>query len=263
MKYPEDFLNRIVCGDSLSLLRSIPENSIDFMLTSPPYDDLRTYKGFSLNLDLLGHQIYRILKPNGIAVLVMQDRTKNWGKSLTTFKTIINWCDLGFSLFECPIYSRKGNPGAWWTKRFRVDHEYIPIFVKGTKPRYFNKSHMMVKSKHAGKSWTGTQRLSSGKLVPRTGKVRNTKCRGTIWKYTTSNSEGNKTKSLHPATFPDNLAQDIILCFSQIGDIVLDPLVGSGTTAVLAKKNNRQFIGIDISKEYCSIARQRLANETS
>ncbi len=245
----------------MSILNDIPNNSIDLVLTSPPYDDMRTYKGFLLDLDSLGQQIYRVLKPSAIAVLIMQDRTKNWGKTLTTFKTIVSWCDLGFSLFECPIYHRKGNPGAWWSKRFRVDHEYIPIFVKGTKPKYFDKRHLMVKSKHAGELWTGTQRLSSGKTVRRTGQTKDTKCRGTIWSYITSNAEGNRIKSEHPATFPDRLAQDIILCFSRVNDIVLDPLIGSGTVAVMSKKNNRQFIGIDISMEYCIIARQRLKEE--
>ncbi|MCC6550548.1 MAG: site-specific DNA-methyltransferase, partial [Ignavibacteriaceae bacterium] len=118
------------------MLKSFPENSIDLVVTSPPYDKIRDYKG-ELNFDLhkTGEQIYRILKPGGIAVLVTQDQTKNFGKSLTSFKTIIDWCDtIGFKLFETVIYRKHGPEGAWWSQRFRVDNEYMPNFLKGEKP---------------------------------------------------------------------------------------------------------------------------------
>jgi site-specific DNA-methyltransferase (adenine-specific) len=89
------------------------------------------------------------------------------------------------------------------------------------------------------------------------------KCRGTVWRYSTSNSEGNRLKLQHPATFPDKLAEDLILCFSKPNELVFDPMCGSGTTCVMAKKNNRNFIGIDIAEEYCQIARKRLEDETN
>ena len=120
----------------------------------------------------------------------------------------------------------------------------------------------MVPSKHAGKTYSGTDRLTNGgfKQIEQ-GQVNPMKCRGTIWKYSTSNTEGNRLKLKHPATFPDKLAEDIILCFSKPGHIVLDPTCGSGTTCVTATKNLRNYIGIDISEEYCEIARKRLTEE--
>lgn len=89
------------------------------------------------------------------------------------------------------------------------------------------------------------------------------KCRGTVWRYATSNTEGNKTKLLHPATYPDKLAEDLILCFSQPGDLVLDPMMGSGTTCVMAARNSRRYLGIDISEEYREVACRRIAQEVS
>ena len=85
------------------------------------------------------------------------------------------------------------------------------------------------------------------------------KCRGTVWNYSTSNSEGNRLKLKHPATFPDKLAEDLILCFSKAGDVVLDPMCGSGTTCVMAMQTDRLYVGIDVSAEYCGIARRRLS----
>lgn len=122
----------------------------------------------------------------------------------------------------------------------------------------------MVPSKHAGKMYSGTDRLTNGGFKEITPKeVNPMKCRGTVWRYSTSNTEGNRTKLLHPATYPDRLAEDIVLCFSDPGDLILDPTAGSGTTCVMAAKNHRRYIGIDISEEYCEIARCRLRQEVT
>ncbi len=264
LKWPEDFLNRIIAEDCNIALNDIPANSIDLTVTSPPYDNVRDYDNdWYLNLRDLGDDLYRITKPGGIVSLVINDSTKNFRKSLTSFRTVMQWCDdSGFGLFETIIYSRHGKPGAWWSTRFRVDHEYIFIFLKGPRPRYFNKEPLKIEAKHAGKTWCGTQRLTSGELVEIEKTVQKPlKCRGTIWHYNTSNTEGNKMKMEHPATFPDSLAWDLIQCFSQPLDIVLDPLAGSGTTLVMAAKLGRNFIGIDASEKYCEIAKKRLVQE--
>jgi site-specific DNA-methyltransferase (adenine-specific) len=171
---------------------------------------------------------------------------------------------VGWRLFETVIYKRDGNPGAWWNQRFRVDHEYILIFFKGVKPKSFHKEHLMVPSKHAGKSYSGTDRLTNGgfKIIEKKT-VNPLKCRGTVWQYSTSNTEGNRLKLQHPATYPDKLAGDLILCFSEPDGLVLDPMCGSGTTCVAAKQSGRQFIGIEISEEYCRIAQERLKKEVT
>lgn len=256
-------LNKIICGDAVEVMKKFPDNSIDIIVTSPPYDGIRDYKGFSFNLHAAGKEIYRILKEGGIAVMVIQDQTKNFGKSLTSFKTIVDWCDnVGFKLFETTIYRKYGAEGAWWSKRFRVDHEYMPIFLKGDKPQYFNKEHLKIPSKHGGKTLTGGgTRLTNGiRINTKPIKINPMKCRGTIWEYMTA-GDGSRLKHQHPATFPNQLPYDFIECFCPNGGIVLDPFVGSGTTVVAARNLGRKYIGIDIAKEYCKIAEQRIRQE--
>lgn len=260
-----EFENKIVCQNNVEFLKKLPENCIDLVVTSPPYDNIRDYEGFSMNLPLLGKELFRVLKEGGMAVMVIQDGTKNFAKSLTTFRTIIDWCDnSGFKLFETVLYSKHGTPGAWWTKRFRVDHEYIPIFLKGKRPGFFTKEHLMVDSKHGGKTMTGgATRLTNGKTLDSTKIYINPKkCRGTIWEYKTC-GDGTKLKHEHPATFPDKLPMDFIECFCPPDGIVLDPFNGSGTTCVAAAKLKRRYIGIDISEKYCDIAEKRIEQEVN
>jgi len=256
----------IVQGDCLKVLARIPDDAIDLTVCSPPYDTLRSYHGdWSLDLPALGQALYRVTRIGGAAIVVIGDGTKNFAKSLTTARLTLDWCDtVGWRLFEQCLYHRDGNPGAWWSKRFRVDHKSILIFFKGNRPKTFDKTSLMVPSKHAGKSFAGTDRQTNGSLKPITPKIVNpAKCRGTVWHYAASNTEGNRIKKQHPATFPDKLALDLIHCFSQEGDVVLDPFAGSGTTCVMAALAGRQFIGIDVSDQYCEIARQRLRTEAS
>ena len=151
-------LNKVLHGSAESVLKSFPSNSVDMVVTSPPYDSIREYNGFHFDLHKIGKEIYRVLKDGGVAVMVIQDQTKNFGKTLTSFKTVIDWCDnVGFKLFECNIYKKYGAEGAWWNKRFRVDHEYLPIFLKGDRPAFFEKESIKIPSKHGGKNndWRG------------------------------------------------------------------------------------------------------------
>ena len=264
-KYSELPLNKILCGDAVEVLKKIPSNSIDLVVTSPPYDDIRTYNGFSLNLPAIGKELNRILKDGSIAAMVIQDATRNFGKTLTSFKTIIDWCDnAGFKLFETVIYRKYGTEGAWWTKRFRVDHEYMPIFLKGDRPAYFNKEPLKVPSKHGGKTMTGSgNRRTDGTTTKTiTREINGMKCRGTVWDYLNAGDK-NPLKRKHPATFPDKIPTDFIQCFCPPKGIVLDPFIGCGSTAVAAKQLGRNYIGIDISKEYCKLAEERIKSMPS
>jgi len=256
-------LNKIICGDAVGELKKFPNNSIDLVVTSPPYDGIRKYNGFNFDLHTTGKEIYRVLKEGGMAAMVIQDQTKNFGKSLTSFRTIVDWVDnIGFKLFETVIYRKYGAEGAWWNKRFRVDHEYMPIFLKGERPQYFNKEPLKIPSKHGGKTMTGGgTRLTNGiRIATRSITINPMKCRGTIWEYMTA-GDGTRLKHQHPATFPDRLPYDFIQCFCPPKGIVLDPFVGSGTTALAAIQLERNYIGIDISKDYCELSKKRLREE--
>lgn len=252
-------------GDALEHVATLGSNSVDLVVFSPPYDAVRDYRGnWSVDLPALGSALLRVVKDGAFAVIVIADGTKNQRKSMTTFRTAVAWEDAGWSLFESVIYSRDGRPGAWWATRFRVDHEHILMFYKGKRPRPIqHHAGLRVPSKHAGKKWSGTQRMTDGSLIRTTSTVAADKCRGTIWHYATSNSEGNKVKAKHPATFPDQLARDLILALSAPGDTVYDPMMGSGTTAVVAAQEGRRWLGNDFSAEYVAIAAQRLQTESA
>lgn len=236
----------------------LADGSVDLIVTSPPYDDIREYGGFSLDLEAVGLETLRVLRPGGVAVVVIRDSTAG-GCSGTSFRLAVDWMDAGLNLWADLIYRRDGRPGPWWKSRFRVDHEYIFVFVKGKKPNRFDKQHLAVPAKHAGKTWTGTQRLTDGTLQRRTGVVAAMKCGGSVLHYATSNSEGDRLKAEHPATFPDALASDMIRCFSVAGDVVLDPFSGSGTTPIAAQRLGRRGVGLDINPTYVSLAARRAA----
>ncbi|MSP70309.1 MAG: site-specific DNA-methyltransferase [Bacteroidetes bacterium] len=258
-------INKIYNQDCVEGMKLLADNSVDLIVTSPPYDSLRQYNGFSFDLNATGKEIYRVLKEGGIAVVVIQDQTKDFGKSLTSFRTILDWCDnIGFKLFETVIYRKHGTEGAWWTKRFRVDHEYMPIFLKGSKPQFFDKEPIKIKSKHGGKIMTGSgNRKTNGETTDTvTRPINDTKCPGTVWDYLMAGDK-NPLKRKHPAVFPDKIPLDFIRVFCPPNGIVLDPFMGSGSTAVAAIKTNRNFIGFDISTEYISIANERITIETS
>ena len=256
-------VNRIICEDNITYLKTLPDECIDFVITSPPYDELRDYNGYKLDLHGLGIELLRVLKDGGICVMVIQDSTKNFAKSLTSFRTIVDWCDnIGFRLFECNIYNRQGTEGAWWKKRFRVDHEYMPIFLKGKRPQYFDKENIKIPSKHGGKVMTGANiRTKNGKTGSRKVKINPTKCPGTVMSFGNTCGGESKLKSKHPAVFPNMLAYDMIECFCPPDGIVLDPFNGSGTTTLAAKSLGRSYLGIDVSEEYNQIAKERLETE--
>lgn len=253
-------LDEIYCSDCVEGMREIPNESIDLVVTSPPYDNTRDYNGFSYDLHATGQEIFRVLKDGGIAAMVIQDQTQDFGKTLTSFRTIVDWCDnIGFKLFECVIYRKHGTEGAWWTQRFRVDHEYMPIFVKGKKPQYFNKEPLKIPSKHGGKTMTGSGNRRTDGVTTQTVRreINSMKCRGTVWDYLMAGDK-NPIKRKHPAPFPDKIPFDFIQCFCPPDGVVLDPFIGSGSTAVGAKKLGRHYIGFDISREYCEIANRRI-----
>ncbi len=255
------YLDKILHCDCVQGMRELPDSCVDLVVTSPPYDSIRDYNGFSFDLHATGEQIFRTLKDGGIAAMVIQDQTKDFAKSLTSFRTILDWCDnIGFRLFECVVYRKHGTEGAWWKGRFRVDHEYIPIFLKGKRPAYFNKKPLEIPSKHGGKvmSGSGNRRTDGSTTETVRRPINETKCRGTVWDYLMAGDK-DKLKQQHPAVFPDKIPLDLIQCFCPSDGVVLDPFMGSGSTAVAAKKLSRHYIGFDISKEYVHLALKRIS----
>ena len=253
---------QLIHGDCVEKMRELSDNSVDMYFFSPPYDNLRTCYEHELDLEAVGVEIFRTLKEGGVAIMLIQDATKNFKKSGTTFHTISNWIsNTGLKLWECCIYNRRATPGSWWTYRFSVDHEYVPIFFKGKRPQYFDKDHMKIPNPSAGVKTKGTVRNAEGELVPIECVGNDKMCCGTVMHYSNAKRERPhdwKLKKQHPATFPEKIAHDFIKAFTTEGMLVVDPFCGSGTTGVQAKRLGRDFIGIDISQEYLDLTKERL-----
>lgn len=250
------FRNKIICGDNIEVLREFPAKYIDLTITSPPYDNLRKYNGFEWNFEDLAQELFRITKDGGVVVWVVGDATINGSETGTSFKQALHFKDLGFNLHDTMIYKKNKVP-VYDPRhhRYKNDFEYMFILSKG-KPKTFNPiKDVPVKS--MGKKTRVQQRLPDGSFrrdrVIRRGKWQ---ARGVIWEYVTGLED--KVAYKHPAVFPEKLAEDHILTWSNPGDVVLDPFVGSGTTAKMSLLNGRNYVGIDISEEYCGIARKRV-----
>jgi site-specific DNA-methyltransferase (adenine-specific) len=236
----------------------MPDRCIDLTVTSPPYDNLRTYNGFSFNFEEVAQELYRITKDGGVVVWVVGDATINGSETGTSFRQALYFKEIGFNLHDTMIYMSDKPPLTH--NRYEQKFEYMFIFSKG-KPKTFNpikepclnagQSNKHNTFRHTGEK-TATFHSING--------IKDTKIKGNIWFYKTGNNKSTKDKIAfeHPAIFPEQLAHDHIISWSNPGDIVFDPFIGSGTTAKMAYLNGRNYCGIDISEEYCEIARRRV-----
>lgn len=249
----------IKCGDCVSLMKELPEASIDLTVTSPPYDDLRTYKGFTFDYKPVVQELYRLTKPGGIVVWVVGDATKNGSESGSSFRQALYFMDVGFKLHDTMIYEKNSSafPAARTSKRYTQIFEYMFVFCKG---KIRNDIALLADKPN---KWAGHTNWGNNTQYDKDGNLKQTNnikpvpefsLRNNIWKY----SVGFNDKTGHPAVFPEQLAQDHILSWSSEGDVVLDPFMGSGTTAKMAVLNNRHYIGFDVSEEYCQIAQERV-----
>ena len=246
--------NKIIQGDCLEVMKTFENNSIDMVLTSPPYDNLRDYKGYTFNFEGIAKEIYRVLKDGGVCVWVVGDATIKGSETGTSFKQALYFKDIGFNLHDTMIYA-KNNPIPQNHNRYEQQFEFMFVFSKG-KPKTFNP--IKVKTKSAGKeySWKDTNdygEKSAKRSRDEISVVKSEKNMFNIWFMSVASS-----KFTNSAPFPEKLAEDHILSWSNEGDIILDPMAGSGTTLKMAKKNNRNYIGIEISPEYIDIINKRL-----
>ena len=238
-------------GDCLEVMKSLPNASIDLTVTSPPYDNLRTYNGYSFDFENIAKELYRLTKDGGVVVWVIGDATINGSETGTSFKQALYFKDIGFNLHDTMIWEKTGRLPT--QDRYYAIFEYMFVFSKG-KPKAMNFicDH---KTTAGGRVQKKDSVINKGNNVKGDGFfIRNEFARRpNIWKI---NIGVNKTT--HPAIFPESLANDHIISWSNDGDTVLDCFLGSGTTGKVAKQLNRQFIGIEISPEYLEIAKKRI-----
>lgn len=248
----------IKCGDCVRLMQELPDNCIDLTVTSPPYDNLRSYKGFSWDFEAAAKELYRITKQGGVVVWIVGDATIKGSETGTSFKQALFFKECGFNLHDTMIYE-KINPTPAKSNRYQPCFEYMFIFSKG-KPNTFNpimvdKQYMENRtSKQYNKSVNGEQ------VVHSYAATSDKKIKKNIWSYSVGlyHTTSDRAAFKHPAIFPEQLAADHIISWSNENDVVFDPFVGSGTTAKMAILNNRHYIGFDISEEYCKIAQKRI-----
>lgn len=248
-------------GDCITEMHKMESGIIDLTVTSPPYDNLRTYAGtLDWNFDIfkqVANELYRITKDGGVVVWVVGDATIKGSETGTSFRQALYFKEIGFNLHDTMIYA-KNSYMPLTHNRYEQAFEYMFILSK-SKPKTFNP--ILIPSKTAGTKRNRGGSKSSESTYAERKRIEKT----TVGEFKQSPNifyydVGKNDKTLHNAPFPEQLANDHIISWSNEGDIVFDPFMGSGTTGKMAKLNNRKFIGIEKVPEYFEIARERIEN---
>lgn len=251
--------NQIVCGNCAEIIAGWEPECIDLVVTSPPYDNLRIYEGYEFDFAAIATQLWRIIKPGGVVVWVIGDATVKGSRTGTNMRQALHFMGLGFNLHQELFYEKAGPPPD--PTRYEETIEKMFVFSKG-KPKSIN----LLKDKP--NRWAGVRQFGQKSTREKDGSLTKKKAqviakfgkRTSVWRYATG--AGYSTKDAfafeHPAIFPESLARDHIISWSNPGDLVLDPMCGSGTTLKMAVETNRDYIGIDVSEKYCAIANKRV-----
>lgn len=253
-----EFTNKLFCGDNIPIMQQLPSEIVDVTITSPPYDELRDYDGYSFDFPNTAKELLRLTKPGGVVVWVVGDSTLEFNESGTSFKQALYFKEIGFNLYDTMIYQKRGRTFP------RINYyypafEYMFIFSKG-RPKTINLIADR-KNKDLAKERLTTTRQKDGSTQSRTIQLRPFSVRDNIWIYDTGYMKTTKDEEAydHPAMFPEALVKDHLISWSKDNDLIFDPFAGSGTTLKMSKILNRNYLGIEKSEKYCSIITKRLA----
>jgi DNA modification methylase len=250
--------NKIICGDASEVLSDYI-NAADLIITSPPYDNLRSYKGYSFNFKEVAQAMFASLKEGGVIVWVVADATINRSETGSSFEQALYFKSLGLNLHDTMIFQKTNAIPQIYRKRYTNQFEYMFVFSKGEVKTH---NALRIPCLHAGLELASTtyKNYSKGEQVRKklANPVKKDKIKGNIWSYVVGKKKEDAMAKPHPAPFPFQLAVDHILSWTNEGDTVLDPMCGSGTSCAAAISVRRNYIGIDISEDYCQIARDRL-----
>ena len=257
-------MNKIVLGNCVEVMDQLEDESVDAFITSPPYDELRDYNGYSFPFEAIARKMYQKLAKGGVIVWVVGDATKNGSETGSSFRQAIFFQELGLNIHDTMIYEKNGSsfPARSTSNRYSQVFEYMFVFSKG-KPKTAN----LICDKP--NKWSGytsfgtsTNRNASGELIKAKNRkpTPNFSPRHNVWKYNTGKKYTTEDDFAfnHPAMFPEALAEDHVMTWTKEGDLVVDPFVGAGTTTKMAAINGRRWLGIDISEEYVEIANKRM-----
>ena len=245
----------------MELIKELADNYVDLTVTSPPYDNMRFYNGYSFDFESIAKELYRVTKYGGVVVWVVGDKTEKGSESGTSFKQALYFKEVGFNLHDTMIYEKDSISFPERNRYYQI-FEYMFILTKG-KPKTVNLITDRKNKWYNGKKHIkGHYRNSEGEKIRHNKQnlLKEYGVRFNIWRISNGHQKStlDKIAFKHPAIFPEKLAQDHILSWSNEGDIVLDPFMGSGTTAKMALLNKRKYIGMEISQEYIDIANERI-----
>lgn len=254
-------LDSIICGDNVETMAKLPDSCIDLVVTSPPYDNLRTYGGHSWDFEGVAQHLWRIIKPGGVVVWIVADATVNGSETGTSFRQALRFMDIGFRLHDTMIWNKGAFTGVGSVQcRYGPSTEFMFVLSKD-RPASFNPIYDRLNKYPGTIGKAGTVRLPTGEMLRKTheGKLMGKYgIRFNVWDVSPEMSNSNR---FHPGQFPEPLARDHILSWSNEGDVVLDPFSGSGTTAKMARELGRRYIGIEVNPEYVEISRNRLSQQ--
>ena len=244
-------INKCYNENCLDTMAKMPDGFVDLTVTSPPYDNLRTYNGYSFDFEAVAKELFRVTKQGCVVVWVVGDATVKGSETGTSFRQALYFKDIGFNLHDTMIYEKSGMAFPDSTRYHQI-FEYMFVFSK-RKPKIFSPIKDR-KNKYIG-AVGGNKR---GGLCKR----EEYGSRFNIWRF--NNGRDNSTKDRiafeHPAIFPESLANDHIISWSNVGDVIFDPFMGSGTTGKMAIINNRSFIGIERVDKYFDICVERIGD---
>jgi site-specific DNA-methyltransferase (adenine-specific) len=247
---------RLIHGDCLIEMAKLPDKSVDLTVTSPPYDKLRTFNGcFVFDFDNIAKELLRVTKDGGVLVWIINDETVNCNETGTSFKQALYFKEIGFNLHDTMIW-QKANPipKTHNKVRYMASFDYMFVLSKG-KPKTVNliREPCIQKQAYTSNASWGREKNGTFKKGNNLSRTNETKIKKNVWVF----AIGNKTIN-HPAVFPEKLAKDHIITWSNKNDLVLDPFMGSGTTGIACHNLDRDFIGIELNKEYFDIATKRI-----
>ena len=248
-------IRKIYNENCLLTMEKMPNEFVDCVITSPPYDDIRNYNGYQFEFEKIAKELFRILKPGGVIIWVVGDATINGSESGTSFKQALYFKEIGFNIHDTMIYY-KNNPMPQTGNRYHQHFEYMFCLSKDS-PKTFNP--ITEPTKYQGLA-NMKNRGQNGNLEYE--KVERTKEKkvGNVFFYSVGGGISTKDKIAynHPAIFPENLVADQINTWTNENDLIYDPFMGSGTTAKIAHLLKRRWIGSEISDKYVEIAEERL-----
>lgn len=254
-----NYINNVTAGNCVDVLKDFDEKSIDLTVTSPPYDNLRTYKGFVFPFKEIAKELYRVTKEGGVVVWVVADATIKGSETGTSFEQALYFKEIGFNLHDTMIFQKQNPIPQIYRKRYNNVFEYMFVFSKGIVKTH---NSIMIDTLHGGLKLNGTTYKNYSKGEQKRKKlakpVKDKKIKGNIWEYVVGKKAEDQEAKGHPAPFPSALVRDHILSWTNKDDIVLDPMCGSGTTCKVAVQHNRNYIGIDMSEDYCEMAKSRI-----